>query len=119
MKQIPLIFLFFLFLSSCADEKVPEGILPPEKMGNVLWDVFRADELVIYEQSLDSGLNKTARTVELYGQIFSLHQIKEADFKKSFAYYQDHPKILKRLLDTVQKRAIRYAELTAPKDTVK
>ncbi len=105
MKLIVTICLTILFFA-CGNKEneVPEGILPPRKMQAVLWDIIRADELINYEASLNPGINRQQKNINLYTKVFSLHAVSEPDFKRSYAYYIKAPGKLKVILDSLQHR---------------
>ena len=92
-----------LMLLSCnAGEKKPSGLIPEEKMKLLLWDILRGDQFMNdFVFSHDSSLNKMNETVKLYRQIFKNHQVTREQFRESFTYYQEHPGLLKPLLDSV------------------
>jgi hypothetical protein len=103
MKKI-IAYLLLLTFYSCANNDLPRGVLPEAKMREVLWDVMRADEWVLYEANIDTTMYKQARSHERYQQVLQLHKVSEEQFKKSFQYYQSNPEQLKPLLDSLQKR---------------
>ena len=116
--RISLITLLLLLGLSCSnDRKVPEGVLPGQKMEAVLWDMMRADELVNLQYSKDTSVNRFDSSIRLYQQIFQLHGTDAATFKKSFKYYQGRPDLLKPVFDSLQKRGYTPAA-TGPVPTV-
>ena len=101
------ILAFSLLLAvvlSCNNNTVPDGILPENKMRTLLWDILRADEWVNYEAGIDTSLNKSERSKDLYERVYQVNNVTAAQFKKSFEYYQSRPDLLKPLLDSLQKR---------------
>ncbi|MDP9229987.1 MAG: DUF4296 domain-containing protein, partial [Bacteroidota bacterium] len=94
---------------SCSNNKVPKGILPEPKMGNVLWDLIRADEFVL-NYVHDSTRSKKQESIKLYQQVFQIHKITKEEFEKSFSFYKKHPEILQPLLDTLERRKKREIE---------
>jgi hypothetical protein len=92
----------FIFFAACRNNEIPKDILSQEKMEKVLWDVLRADEMVDYNSTLDSSIDRRAKTVQLYQQVFKIHNISAQQFKKSFNYYQTHPGHLKPVLDSLR-----------------
>ncbi len=86
-------------------------------MKNVLWDVMRADEMVEYQISIDSSINRKEKSLHLYQQIFGLHKITAQQFKHSFNYYQAHPRYLKPVLDSLRSLSNKPqpAAVTPPK----
>ncbi len=102
MKNLGYCFLFFALLIACKNDEIPKEILSQEKMEKVLWDLLRADEIVDYNSALDSSINRLSSSVQLYQQIFKIHNITAQQFKKSFNYYQTHPGQLKPVLDSLR-----------------
>ena len=103
-----MILLIFPFACSNKNE-VPERILPRKKMQEVMWDMVRAGEFlnsfVFYR---DSSIDKTAESQKWIGKICHIHKISKADFDRSYAYYQDHPLLMKALLDSLSKKQVPY-----------
>ena len=106
--------LLFLALVLCAcsgTPSVPRGVMPPQKMEAVLYDVIRADETVDFLQISDSTYRIFSRRVALYDTVFQLHAIRKEDFQKSLRYYQGRPDLLKGILDDLQKKATDTARM--------
>ena len=101
-----LFLIFIIFISGC-QPSVPKNVLPPSKMQYVLWDLIRADEMAQYYISFDTSFEKAAKSKEWYQTVFHVHHISKEDFKRSLQYYQDHPALLKKVLDTLQSFADR------------
>lgn len=109
-------FFLLLMLLACNDNKLPKGVLKPDKMQRVLYDVMQADELVNLKYTADTSLNRLSQSVELYQAVFKIHRISGDDFKRSFTYYQNHPELLKPILDSLQKTTQRrVASPTSPR----
>jgi hypothetical protein len=105
MRIAFLSILIVIFISCSDKKKVPEDILSQDKMSKVLWDMMRADEWVTYEQTKDTALDRYKRSVELYQKVYQVHSITDAQFKKSFKYYQTRPDLLKPLFDSLQHKS--------------
>src|SRR3990170_4802307 len=108
MRKLVLIFLSFSFLLSCSDKnKLPKGVLPKQKMQEVTWDMIRTGEFlngfVLYK---DTAIDKVAESQKWYNKVYQIHKITKADFEKSYAYYRDHPVLMKELLDSLSKKQI-------------
>jgi hypothetical protein len=102
--RVCLLFLFF-FAFACSGTSVPGGVLPPEKMETVLYDVIRADEMVDFLKLSDSTWQPFSRRTALYDTVFQLHGVKKEEFQKSLSYYQQRPDILKEIIEGMQKKA--------------
>jgi hypothetical protein len=105
-----LLVLFLLVATGCSDKKsVPSGILPPEKMEKVLWDMIQADQYSV-DLAKDSAAHiadlKTER-LRLYDQVFRLHDVTREKFRESYQYYTDHPELSQDLFDSLLVRGNR------------
>jgi hypothetical protein len=98
-------FLALFCLAGCSDkDKVPSGIIPPDKMQKILWDMIQADQYSDMYLAKDSAGGKAKQeTLTLYAQVFQLHKVSREDFQKSFQYYIDRPDLSRSLLDSVVK----------------
>ena len=101
--RVFLLLPFFLWACS-GTPPVPKNVLPPEKMGAVLYDVIRADEMADFLQTNDSTYRIFSKRASLYDTIFRLHAVNKQAFQQSLNYYQGRPDILKSILDSLQKR---------------
>jgi hypothetical protein len=112
------IFCIMLVLFSCAEKgKVPKGIIPPEEMKLIVWDLMRADEPA-YKLKLDSSINTTNnKLMVMYNTVFAIHKISRNEFYKSYAYYEAHPDIHKEMMDSVQAFANRQQIKQYTRDT--
>lgn len=101
--------LLLISLVACNNKQdLPKDVLAETKMRAVLWDMMRADEWVTYEQAKDSSLNRYKRSMELYQKVFQINGVIEAQFKKSFQFYQSRPNMLKPILDSLQRKGPRF-----------
>src|SRR5215203_1068221 len=111
-------FYFFLFsycLVACSqDDAVPKNVLPPKKMEAVLWDFLLADETADYFVQKDSSVTALTRHAGFYEQLFQIHKITKADFKRSLQFYESHPRLLKPIFDSLQQRSQKYIRNTKP-----
>ena len=103
------IFLFALtVLNSCGNkDEIPAGILKPEKMQVVLWDVIKADAFTADFIKKDSTKNAAAENLKLQQQIFAIHKISKADFYNSYDYYKSNTPIFKTMLDSMIRKVDR------------
>lgn len=104
-NYFPPIFLIILLIACSGKNNIPKNVLPQKKMVSVLWDMFRADEfLSVYVLPVDTSLNKKSETIRYYEEVFKLNQTNKNEFQKSFSFYEEHPKLMKELLDTLNAR---------------
>jgi hypothetical protein len=106
MRKFLILLCYTAILFSCTKkEKLPAGILPEKKMGDVVWDLVQAGEfLEAFVFSRDSTVDKGTAGVGWYENVFRLHGIDKPTFDKSYEYYRQHPALMKAIFDTLGKR---------------
>lgn len=113
MRTATSLFFFLLILvSSCKDStKIPAGLLPRDRMENVLWDMMLADRYSAQFLLKDSATkNVKLETMKLYEEVFQLHKISREDFIKSYKFYLNRPDITKVIFDSLSARGGRSRE---------
>ena len=110
MKPFFLILQILPFVFACSNKNdLPQGILPPPKMQEVMWDMIRAGEFLNgFIFSRDSSIDKPTVSQKWYYKMYQVHQISKKDFDRSFAYYQDHPLLMKIILDSLSKKQVPF-----------
>ena len=106
MKRVGLtILVVAALLASCSDKnKLPENVLPHAKMQAVMWDIIRAnDYLNNYVFYKDPATDKLAESEKWNNKVFEFHKITRQQFKISYEYYQQHPLLMKALMDSIGK----------------
>ncbi len=68
-----------------------------------MYDALKADDLASFYSEKDSSYKTVAKHDSLYQIIFELHQTTRAAFIKSLSYYQNHPDLLKNIVDSLAK----------------
>jgi hypothetical protein len=102
MMKISILFICLALLSSCGNkDKLPSGVLKPEKMQAVLWDVIKADVFTTDFIKKDTSKNATAENLKLQQQIFAIHKITRADFYTSYDYYKTNTAVFKKVIDSM------------------
>lgn len=106
----------FLLLA-CNSNKLPKGVLPPDKMETVLWDMIQADEFLRnYMLNADTSLSDTTESIRMYEKVFGMHKTSRQEFKKSFDYYRTHTSLMKDVLDSLNVRSIQApSEMNNPR----
>lgn len=99
--RIYLFFLISILSAASCSSPVPKGIIAPENMYSTVKDIMMADEFINNNLMKDSGVNIKQRRSVLYAQVFELHHTNRNQFYKSFTYYQQHPKLLKLVFDSL------------------
>jgi hypothetical protein len=101
--RILFVFLCVTLLACKSGNRRPAGIIPPEKMGVVMKQVFVADEWMAWQAEKDPTIPVFRESVALYRGIFKKEGVTEEQFRKSLRYYQDHPLELRTIMDTLMK----------------
>ena len=103
-----LIFLSIVFfMYSCGGKNSRGNILPTARMQEVMWDMFLADAFTQKYLKKDSSKAELTNNASLQQKIFQLHKITREDFYTSYAYYNNHPDIMRVMLDSITVRAER------------
>jgi hypothetical protein len=101
---------WFVVAACGRQDEVPGDVLPREQMGNVLFELSMAEaflENYVFRDSTvkrDSALRMQLETVLL------ANRISQESFRKSYAWYKQHPAVLRVVVDTVYARSQRSQE---------
>ena len=106
-RLIIIVTVVFILISCNSKNKVPLGILPPDKMQAVLWDVIRADAYTRNFIKIDTTKNALVENARLQKNIFAMYQVSKETFYNSYEYYKTNPKLFKTLLDSMTTKASR------------
>lgn len=106
MRKAVFIWLLFIF-AACSQHPVPKGILAPDEMKKVVYDILKADEYVNNFIMKDTSVNIKMKRSIIYEQVFTLHNTNRKEFYTSYKYYQQHPDIQKALFDSLLATANR------------
>ncbi|MGN6294803.1 MAG: DUF4296 domain-containing protein [Chitinophagaceae bacterium] len=112
MKKLSFPLLLLLAgIMACSDKnKLPKDVLPHPKMQAVMWDMIRAgDFLNNYVFYRDTSVDKIAETQKWNEKIFQIHHITREQFDKSYAYYRQHPQLMKAVMDSISKTKVEDA----------
>ncbi|MEO8412326.1 MAG: DUF4296 domain-containing protein [Ginsengibacter sp.] len=106
MKRTFFIIMCCLLVSCSGKNKVPAEIIQPKEMQSILWDVIRAQALSTEIARKDSTTNEVTETKALNKKIYGIHKITPATFDKSYAWYTNHPDMMRLIFDSlnVQKQ---------------
>jgi hypothetical protein len=116
MKKILGLISLIIILAACTGkDKLPEGILPRDKMEAILWDLLRASEFLNgYVLNKDSTLDRKATVTNWYDHVFALHKVSRTAFEKSYVYYREHPVLMNEILDSLNQISYRRDTSGAP-----
>lgn len=108
MKNLLSIFFFFVLLTvvSCSNGKAKE-IISTDSMQVIIWDMMKADEFFIRKMVTDSNAVKNKEDVKLYETVFAIHGISRERFFNSYRYYEAHPVLLKKIIDSIDAKSNR------------
>jgi len=110
-----------IFCISCSDKnKIPEGIMKPQKMHAVLIDILIADAMNGERVIKDTTLKLPVENASYFLNVFQLHQTTRNEFNRSYSFYLKRPDLLKVITDSAS--AIinrRNTQLTVIPDTIK
>jgi hypothetical protein len=107
MRSVAIGAFCWICLLGCGDGDVPKGILQPEKMQAVMWDVLQAEVFASEFIRVDTTKNTLYENFRLQKKIFSLHQTSREQYYKSYEYYKSKPELMKTMLDTMVVRVNR------------
>lgn len=114
MRIVLLACVLITGLMACSGRKLPKGILEPEKMEAVMWDMLRAGEMlngyILYRDTMTNAVLESQRW---YQKIYDLHGTTKEEFMRSYEYYREHPDLSRALFDSLA----RYEEKKEPVDT--
>lgn len=116
---VPAIIAVLFALNGCGNNKTPSGVLPPEKMQDVLWDLIRVDELAMEKRAADSAFVLEKESEKMYQQVFAMHGTDKQTFEKSFSFYKGRPDLSKTIFDSLINEGNREKELLRKADSVK
>jgi hypothetical protein len=105
------IILALVFVACSSNNNVPSGIISPDKMQLIVFDLSKADEFVNNFIIKDTALDRNKEAMKLYQQVFIIHKVTREEFYKSFQYYQSNPDKNKLLFDSIVSRQTRLSEI--------
>ena len=97
MRRLLALFFLFIFSVGCNSDRVPEGVIPQEKMIGVLTDMHLADG---YTSILDS-YRDTIEIASTYQSLYKKYNTDSAQVRNSLNYYSKHPKMLEDMYKVV------------------
>ena len=89
--------LLVLLLVSCKVE-MPENILPPGKMEDILYDYHLANSMSSTFASADY------KEKLMYAYVYDKHNVSKEHFDSSLAWYNRYPKYMKGVYENLEKR---------------
>ncbi|MBS1521694.1 MAG: DUF4296 domain-containing protein [Bacteroidetes bacterium] len=98
-KYNKLFFSVLIFLAACSSNKTPEGIIPQDKMTNLLTDIHIVDGSMYNVMQLPDSLYKYG--TDKYLMVFRKYHTDSLQFKKSFQYYAAHPEKMEAIYEQI------------------
>ncbi|MBL0766294.1 DUF4296 domain-containing protein [Marivirga atlantica] len=118
-KTLLFVFTILIIVSCSKKESVPNGIIPPEKMAQIIAEIYNAEYKVSHVGLKHDSTKVVFRHYEL--KIFEDFNVSDSIYKKSFAYYLENPNELESVYDIVidslsLQEQVREAENRKKKD---
>jgi hypothetical protein len=98
-KKIVFIFLT-CFLFSCSDSdiiKIPDHILPAEKMAEVFEDLHLLEAIMNIHVGTPDKIKPGSAVINIYNK----HQITKEQFEESYKFYTENPELLAEIYQLV------------------
>lgn len=86
-------------------------------MRKIIWDLMRADAYVADFIMKDSTRDRKAESAVLYQKVFAIHSTTQETFRKSMAFYESRPDLLKIITDSLrsdEKKVQTYQDYKKP-----
>lgn len=105
MRKTAGMFLFSLLLACGQADRVPDDVLPKDKMRDILLDMNFADvygrDQIDTVRIADSIRDQNIKLY--YVQILQIHDVTREEFMHSYRYYEGHPDKLEEVYKAMQK----------------
>lgn len=113
ITRIHLLFCILILTCCTAKVRIPNDVLNQNQMTQILWDLLKADALASELYTKDSSSLPKPKNLNLYQEVFSSYAITKETFDKSYTFYEQHPELMKTVLDTmnVQREKMKIKSL--------
>ncbi len=109
MKWVP--FILVLLLGSCAKkDKIPAGVLGPEKMERVMTDVLLAESFAEGYLVMDTTRTRDQIFSKELNKVLAIQKLSEGEFRRSWNFYKSRPDLFKVIVDSAYNSAQRNRE---------
>jgi hypothetical protein len=106
-----LIVAALLFLLACGrQDDIPADVLPGERMGNVLFEITMAEAFLENYVFRDSTVKRDSALRRELETVLQANRISQESFRKSYAWYKQHPAVFRVVVDTMYARSQRSQE---------
>lgn len=82
--------------------KIPPGVIAPEEMKVVMFDVMVAEQVEQADTSAVTKIHQRDSSTRAIRKVLAIHHIDRAKYFKSLDFYEANPDILKELLDSTK-----------------
>jgi Domain of unknown function (DUF4296) len=112
MKKLLLFsFVLLLIMLSCNGRKhIPSGILKPDKMERVLYDIIVAEGYAESYLFKDSSKTKEEWMNQEVDKVLAIHKVSQETFMKSYDFYKSRPDLFKPVADSMYEKSQRNRE---------
>ena len=107
MSKLLICLCLAAVVCSCGGKQPKGTVLATGKMQEVMWDMFLADAFTDKYLKTDSSKKELAQSAALQKKIFELHKISKEDFYVSYDYYNNHPDLMRIMLDSISAKGER------------
>jgi len=102
------IIIISAVMAGCSQsEKIPAGILQPEALKKVFFDLYLADAVNTERKLRDTAFQLQSGNHRDFIRVLELHGLNREAFQKNLDYYKKHPKLLKQVTDSLAAYAAR------------
>ncbi|MFA8300270.1 MAG: DUF4296 domain-containing protein [Hyphomicrobiales bacterium] len=118
MKRFWVFILLILIIYSCSDKvSIPKGVIPPDKMTNIMIELQIADAAISFRKN--RGLDFEDYQSPYYQYVFNKYDVDASLFKESMAFYDKNPKILEQMYQNVKDSlSLKIKEIEPTKDSL-
>ena len=103
MKPEIILFIVLLFVSCSSETSVPNDLLQPDKMTDVMEDIYLSEGIVANIGSQDRAAERQM-AIDYYSVVYKKYKVDSTIFRKSFDYYSMHPKLMQEIHEQVIDR---------------
>ncbi|MGF7233199.1 DUF4296 domain-containing protein [Arachidicoccus sp.] len=115
MKIKPFLFLTIaVLLFSACNDKLPDGILAPPVMKNIMWEMMVAEQVNRLDTSRTYKLHIKDSSTLSYNEILAIHKTSYQAYIKSLKYYEAHPDEFKEIFDSLSTYGKRLNDSLEP-----
>lgn len=97
-RLIKILFLLLLVSLASCEVKMPEDVLPPQKMEDILYDYHLANSMATTFASADY------KEKLMYSYVYQKHNVSKELFDSSLVWYNRYPKYMKDIYTNLESR---------------